>query len=301
MTEETRSSLAATVVRVTSLWLLAGALFKLFAGSPNDLPPSVKDFFLGPDQTFKAAIAVELCVVVTVLFRPRLGWLFLAGAYALFIAILAPLVVAGEASCGCFGSSITVPPAVMMGADAAMLCMILFMRPWSRIAKSESKPWILVPLCAAGIAAPYLKIQSAPVLPPIGENGEIDTEAMDYAILDVDSWAGQMLDQIDMAVMMPDVMTVPPTCRMVLYRTQCEHCQEHLEELAQEMPDPERPIVLVLIPEAGDTPENELTQIKPEAALTLELPLLPRGYVITTPVDVMVDDYVVTSATAREE
>lgn len=303
MTEEKCCSLSATVVRVASLWLLAGALFKLFAGSPNDLPPMVKEFFLGPDMTFKSAIAVELCVVMTVLLRPRLGWFFLAGTYAVFIAVLAPLVASGEESCGCFGSSVTIPPIVMMGLDALMLLAILFTKPWSQIAKSESKPWILVPLCAAGIASPFLKIQSAPVGPTIGDEGVPDTSEMDYAILDDKLWSGQMIDQIDMAGYLPDLtnLAIPPTCRIVIYRSQCEHCQAHLEELAQEMPDAARPIVLLYVPEASDTFENELTQIKPEAAMVLELPMLPRGYVITTPLDLMVDDYVVTSVNAIEE
>ena len=40
--------------------MLAGALFKLFLGSPNQLPPVVREFFLGPNLTFHLAITIEL-------------------------------------------------------------------------------------------------------------------------------------------------------------------------------------------------------------------------------------------------
>ena len=38
-----RSTVAQDVVRLASLWVAAGALYKLFQGSPNDMPPILVD------------------------------------------------------------------------------------------------------------------------------------------------------------------------------------------------------------------------------------------------------------------
>ncbi|MGK0482373.1 MAG: hypothetical protein ACJAQ3_002352, partial [Planctomycetota bacterium] len=105
------------------LWLLVGALYKLFEGSPNDLPKIVTDMSpLGSSwETMRAAIIIELAVVGLVLAKPRLGWVFLVGALGTFLAILYPLVQEGAASCGCFGSSITVKPETMMAIDGGLL------------------------------------------------------------------------------------------------------------------------------------------------------------------------------------
>ena len=112
---------ATLAVLFAASWVAAGALFKLLAGSPNDLPPAVQDFFLGPVQTFRAAIAIELCIVILALLRPRHAWLPLCALFSVFLAVLFPLVRAGVESCGCFGSSVTITPQAMMAIDGGLL------------------------------------------------------------------------------------------------------------------------------------------------------------------------------------
>ena len=69
----------------------------------------------------------------------------------------------------------------------------------------------------------------------------------------------------------------------------CDHCKAHFEKMHRE-PITDRAVVLIRIPEPGDTPENEVTLLKPEAII-LELPPLPRGYGgLTTPVTFELND-----------
>ena len=113
-TPSSREKAARLVLLLASTWVAAGALFKLFAGSPNDLPPMVRDFVLGPVQTFRSAISIELCIVILAILRPRFAWLPLAALFAVFVTVLVPLATSGADSCGCFGSSVSIPPIVML-------------------------------------------------------------------------------------------------------------------------------------------------------------------------------------------
>ncbi|QDV07763.1 hypothetical protein Poly30_32950 [Planctomycetes bacterium Poly30] len=159
------------------LWLLVGALYKLFDGSPNDLPKIVTEYspFASNWETMRAAIIIELAVVGLVIAKPRLGWLFLVGAYGTFLAILYPLVQEGAASCGCFGSSVTMKPETMMAIDGGLLALIVISRPW-RIAKESGLGWAgYLPLLAVAIAGPWMKL-TAPVLPPAKNPALVSTE-----------------------------------------------------------------------------------------------------------------------------
>jgi hypothetical protein len=163
-----RPNLARVALTLGLLWLAAGALYKLFEGSPNDVPTTVKEHSpLGALDTMRLAIGIELAVIGLVIAVPRIGWFFLSGAFAVFIAVLVPLVVAGETSCGCFGGNISIDPKVMLAVDGALLVLILATKPW-RVLPRESGlgAAALLPFFAVAVLAPYGKIKPA-VLPPI--------------------------------------------------------------------------------------------------------------------------------------
>ena len=147
------------------LWLLAGALYKLFEGSPNDLPQVVTDMSpLSGWETMRAAIIVELAVVGLVIAKPRIGWFFLAATFGVFLAVLFPLVQAGESSCGCFGSNVTIKPQHMMAIDGGLMLLIFISRPW-RMSRDSGLGWGgYLPLLAVAVAAPWMKLKE-PVLP----------------------------------------------------------------------------------------------------------------------------------------
>ncbi len=284
-----RERIAAFTVRVTSLWVLTGALFKLFLGSPNDLPPSVQAFLGGMVTTFRVAIAVELCVVILALLRPRLGWLPLVGLFLFFDAVLVPLATAGEASCGCFGSTVTISPAVMLAIDTVLLAAVLATRPWSTFAKRPLKPLLLAPLFALAILAPLMKFQPVVLDDGAGEDGSAGPTEGEFYEFRTDEWEGQMLHDTDLASFVDaDVFPIP--CHVVLYRQTCEHCKAHFDKM-YENPITDRAVVLIRVPDPEDTPENEVTTNKPADAFLVELPPLKRGYGgVTTPMSFEVDD-----------
>lgn len=173
-----RGTVAQDIVRLASLWVAAGALYKLFAGSPNDMPPQLTDLLgargIPSALFFRLAITVELLVVILCLFRPRMGWIFLSLLFVLFDALLFPLVQGGAESCGCFGGTIKIEPLHMMITDTVLLIAVLASRPWSGIPKQVFFP--LVPVLLAGVSAwaPWHLIKTEGTLPPKQPRVEAD-------------------------------------------------------------------------------------------------------------------------------
>ena len=121
MTQEPQAdaspALPALAVRLAAAWVLAGALFKLFLGTPADLPPTVVDASpLGLAETYRTAIGIELAVVFLALVRPGTAWPLVVGMYAVFEVVLGAQLAAGAESCGCFGSKVTLTPLQMSSA-----------------------------------------------------------------------------------------------------------------------------------------------------------------------------------------
>jgi len=333
-TRSPREKTTRLVLLLAASWVAAGALFKLFAGSPNDLPPLVRDFVLGPVQTFRSAIAIELCIVILAILRPRFAWLPLAALFGVFIGVLIPLATSGADSCGCFGSAVAIPPQVMIAIDGSLLVLILVMRPWSAFSNMSLRPLPLIPLFAIAVAMPWFKFKtlSAPSptttasrtpdasLPsangsgasngdpalPTSTDAQPDTTPPavpeyvpwslpdplpDFHWFETDEWLDQEVHDIDLSIFLdPDLL--PTDCEVVLYRQTCEHCKEHLEKLTME--PPMMPLVLLRVMEIGDTPENEITVVKPADHIPMELPAIPRGYGIETPMKLILSGWIVT-------
>ena len=156
-----KPTFAPLTIALGLLWLAAGALFKLFEGSPNDLPGTVKELSpLSDLQTMQAAVMIELAVIGLVIAKPRLGWIFLAGTFATFIAVLYPLVQEGATSCGCFGGNIEIKPEVMMGIDGALLVLMLISMPWRMPKDSGLGMPAFLPFLAVAVLAPWQKIEA---------------------------------------------------------------------------------------------------------------------------------------------
>ncbi|MFT5051351.1 MAG: hypothetical protein ACI8QZ_002762 [Chlamydiales bacterium] len=316
------------VLLLAASWVAAGALFKLFAGSPNDLPPLVRDFVLGPVQTFRSAIAIELCIVILALLRPRFAWLPLVGLFGVFIGVLIPLATSGADSCGCFGSAVAIPPAVMIAIDGSLLTLILAMRPWSAFPSKGLRPLPLIPLFVIAVAVPWYKFRTLSTHTPVATRttdtatpdtsddpadatadatdtqtdtppDEVDEYAPwalpdplpDFHWFETDDWLDQEVHDIDLSLFLdPDLL--PTDCEIVLYRQTCDHCKEHLEKLTME--PPMMPLVLLRVVEIGDTPENDIIVVKPTDHIPMELPAIPRGYGIETPMQVNLSGWIVT-------
>ncbi len=155
-------------------WIATGALYKLLAGSPNDLPPVLMQLGIRPAYLFNGAIGIELAVVTFAILKPRMGWVLVALQLMAFLAVLGFLIAQGSASCGCFGSEVSIPPAVMVGIDGFLLLLLFYSRPWSGIATR----WLPIPapiaVSAIALALPWVmsrQVQNTP-RSPLGLNGE---------------------------------------------------------------------------------------------------------------------------------
>ncbi len=155
-------------LRIAAAWLLAGAAFKLFSGNPNFMPPLVR--VITPFTlvlTYHVAISIELALVSLALLKPRLGWAPIAALFVFFLVLLVDMMIQGQASCGCFGESFSMPPAAMLAIDGIVLGGVLATRPWSSLT-GPGAPWAVTALAlAVAIALPWVVIgdHGAPVVP----------------------------------------------------------------------------------------------------------------------------------------
>jgi hypothetical protein len=294
-----RKDLTPLVVRLAVLWVAAGALFKLFAGTPADLPPVVRQSPLGLDLTFKLAIGIELAITLAALLNPRLAWSAVVALFLVFEGVLIAVAMEGAESCGCFGSSIAIPPTVMMAVDGVLLLAILASRPW----KSEAKALLplpgLVVTTLVSMLAPFFiigtqELQSTPSEEGSAPNTEVQT--LRYVELHMDTWEGQMIYDTELATLLgPAIDTVPIDGTAVIYRATCDHCAMHLEELAMS-DDGSRPIILIRIPDDSATEENTVVRTVPVGGHVTQL-TLPEGpqYLVETPADFQLEGAVISA------
>jgi hypothetical protein len=291
--------LSGTSVRLLALWLLLGAGYKLLAGSPNDLPPIVREVPLSLALTFQLAIAIELSITFLALLRPRIGWIFLALQMLVFIAILIQLIAAGADSCGCFGSSVTMPPSVMLGIDGIGLVLMLLTQPWKNAREKDiSIGWIAAALLLAW-AAPWTLVKESTVTEASVdvETGAwmLPAELPDFALLDPDQWVGQPLSETQLGIWM-DVASYDPNAQWIIYSELCDHCADLLT--AREAEWVHEPVVYVLVKMIHATAERpSVVSAKPpcdEASLPAEM-----NFVMTPPWELTIEDGIVVEAVFR--
>ncbi len=300
MTEESKSgqTLALAAMRIASLWLLAGALFKLFAGSPADLPPDLVELVGKSNITlfFKSAVAVELAVVLLVWLKPKLGWLPLAGTFTVFIAVLIGPVMRGDESCGCMGGSITIPPLVMMSVDALLLISIIATRPWRNVT-AKGAPLALAAVLVAGcVAAPFIIIKTGTV-PPIVDptedpNGEEPSEPEQprFVVFEFDTWTGKSIYDEDFPLkphLEGNIEELSPDGKWIFWRMTCDHCAKHLLEMSASYAG--EPLVLIRDYEEKDEVEQPAVTVMPEGPGVQHISLRKGpSYFMTTPVEMTV-------------
>ncbi|MCP5023485.1 MAG: hypothetical protein GY930_17160 [bacterium] len=285
-------------------WLLMGALLKLLKGNPTDLPPTILGLSpLSAYDTFRGAIAIELCIVAVALIWPRLGWMCLTAIYVVFLGLLSQLIQAGATHCGCDGGYLNLTPWMMLAIDGTLLALMLISQPWKRLPKT-GKPVLraitLAPIFALAFFLPWTLFIEV-IIPPrevdangtstvVGTGTEIDTRG--HYMFDIASWEGQLIYDIDLATLTnpaDSIMDLPLPVHVVLYRKSCDHCQEHITELATS-PQGDTLIALVRIPEIDDADANDVIELKPEGHFPIELVILERGYGCPTPSSFDVDE-----------
>jgi len=284
-----------TALGAAALWVLVGAVFKLFWGTPGLLPKPVIEGGerLGLDLglTYKLAIGLELALVVLALLRPRLGWWGLAALFVVFDLVLASQIAAGETKCGCFGSSFSPSPKVMLAIDTALLVLLLVTRPWSTAPRGLP---LVVPaaLGAVGLALPWFFDRELEMT--VTKDGvELDVSRNAYVILDLEKWVGTdiwdtPLGQAPLSGSI-DVNTLALDGLWVFWRATCDHCAEHLKAL-KEKEQGQRLLVLVQLEEKNDTLANRVVHELPDGNF-VQHAVLPATieYVLQTPGELLLE------------
>jgi hypothetical protein len=214
---ERRRTWPALVVRGIALWILAGAAFKLLLGSPSDLPRFLRDLPLDVRWTYRLLIVVEAFVALFALARPRRAWPLVALLLVAFVGGLVVQMVEKAPSCGCFGSKLPIPPAVMLGIDLALLVLLLLAAPW-RLPPTSLGPdlgFAAVAVVLAVVATAALDREGRSVGPGKG-----------WARLPVDEWVGKTLAETELARWMDVSQGVDG--QWFLYSETCEVCAECL-------------------------------------------------------------------------
>ena len=294
---EKKPSLAAVAVRLAALWILTGALAKLFKGTPKDLPKLVRDLTpFGLDLTFHLVISVELAIVSLALAKPKLAWPIVLALFGFFDFVLVTQLAAGASSCGCFGATIKVSPWFMLGVDSVLILMLLASRPWSRLVG----PGLNTALLAIGLVVsgglPWLVIRAPNAEPSVP--GKPTQETARYLLMDPPKWVGHTIDELAELTRWVPLEKVPTDGKIVLWRQGCEHCAAHLRLMAGK-DDGSQPILLL--------------QIRDDLKTTSQVDAMPSGphvtslgtqdnldIVVTTPMEIRVEGGVVKAALDEE-
>jgi hypothetical protein len=251
-----RSRLAWIVVRLAGAWILAGAVAKLFLGTPKDLPEVVRKMSpFGLDLTFHLVIGVELAMVCLAWIRPRFAWPLVLALFAFFDFVLVKQLAAGASSCGCFGASIKVSPWLMLSVDSALVLALLASRPWSTVRRPGGSLVALAAGVAVSFALPWLLIRPPPTAP--------GGQASGYITLEPEKWVNQSIFDIQDLTRWVPADKLPTDGKVVLWRQGCEHCAAHLRLMASH-DDPTIPILLVQI--RDDLKDGRAVDLMPEGA-----------------------------------
>ena len=302
MTESRRFSLARLFTLLGAAWLAVGAFYKLFYGNPGDLPQPFFDWFGGlasKDNLYILAIASELIVITLAIFRPKLGWIALAATYLFFEAILAPLIAEGAENCGCLGGTISIHPILMASIDGVILLGLLASRPWKAAGMQAIAPTAIVGLLIiASAVAPVLKLRATDSDLTIADIEEAEKQGQevarpDFVTLTPPEWIGELIYETPLAKWLKDIDTLPTDGTWMFWRWTCDHCAEHLAELAES--PPLEPLVLIRVREATDTPENKAIYAMPPGAIEVELTETIQ-WVLSTPADLRLEGGMVVEA-----
>lgn len=298
VTSTGRSRLALLPVWLIALWVLTGATFKLFWGTPALLPEVVRDLPLELGLTYNLAIGIELAIVAAALARPRWGWILQAALLVVFDLVLTTQIAAGETNCGCFGAKFSMPPWLMMTIDSALLVWLLAAKPWRHL-PAGSPPLVPVGAAAVALALPWLFDRQVETGELVANGKPVEGQWLE---LDVESWVGQTIFDTPLAQApldaYVDVNTLWLEGLWVFWRATCEHCQAHLAHLA-EQEHGERLITLVQLEEPTDTLANRVVHQMPDGNFVQHARLPPSiAYLLQTPAELRLEGG--TIAAARE-
>lgn len=286
----------AIVTRLVGLWILTGAFLKLLYGTPADLPDVLLDLPLDLGLTFQLAIAVEMVVGGLALLRPSRGWLPAKVLTGAFLLVLITQIVGGEASCGCFGTALTISPVVMLIIDAVAFALLVLVRPWRLERDKGELPWALTALLILGcVTLPWvLDRQGSTTAVAEGTGGKDQ-----WIELDVAGWKGKALKDTSLFPLLGPKQRIDAGL-IIIWRASCEVCAEHLEILASEQQGQQPVVLLELPPEAHDESESAV-HVLPKGPWVHPARLPEAKWFVTPPAHIEVRDGKVVKALEGHE
>lgn len=283
-------SLPAIVTRLVGLWILTGALLKLFLGSPADLPEVVRNLPADTGLVFKLAITAELVVGLLALLRSSRGWLPAMLMTLAFLGVLVTQIMGGEDSCGCFGADITISPWVMLIIDAVAFVALLLVKPWRLEPGKGEVPWLptlgIIALCCV---LPWV-IDNQKSVAEIAE-GDGDGGPAGWVELKWETYGGKALKDTEIWHLLDGPERIPNGA-IILWSASCEVCADLLKFL-----DTKREyIVLLKLPKFDPDDEEKVHQL-PNAGNVMKKDLPDAQYVdVVPPVMLEIEHGIVTEA-----
>jgi hypothetical protein len=302
-------------VRIAGAWIALGGVLKTVSGLPSDLPVPILSLDLDPLMILTVAATVELLVGTVAMIAPRRGWMPAAALLGLFIVILAGHWWQGGGSCGCFGTALALPAWVMLAADATLLAGVVFaVRRGTGRSTPEPKRLLDTPTRLAlglgillAVAAAILTdrrlaslrpVEAVAAAPVPNLSGVTEPKAWslpssvpEQVLLRPSQWVGLPLSETEFGRWV-DVSSFPREGRMILYYESCNHCADHLRELAdaqEAAPGDATNYILAQMPTPqGYTGRLHVNRV-PKAAAHVVLPDVVKAYVITPPWDVFLE------------
>ena len=289
------------VVRVAlGLVLLAAAALKAHQLATG---PVAETNLLDSRWFLMIEVEFELLFGLWLLFGayPRLTWAAALLLFTTFVAVSLFQIVSGEASCGCFGK-VPVNPWYTFAFDAAAVLALLLCRPSARetLAKTGArfpKPRALAVVALwliAGIPAAIAMASYTPAA--VDPSGDI-LGTDNLVVLEPEIWVGKpfpLVRHIDVGEPLAQgkwIVLLYPGCREAM-----PHYVELSRYLAQKPDWPK--IALIELPEHGHSP----APLERPTGSCLFGQLSPeREWFVTTPVELTLDQGVVTQVTDAEE
>lgn len=296
VTPPARARLALVPLWLIALWVLAGATFKLFWGTPALLPKVVRDVPLELGLLYNLAIGIELAIVAVALARPRWGWWLQVALLLVFDAVLTTQIAAGDTNCGCFGSKLSMPPWLMLVIDTALLVFLLAVKPWRHL-PAGAPPLVPLGAAAVALALPWLFDRQVQTGELVANGKPVEGQ---WILLELEKWVGQTI--FDTPLAQPpldawiDVNTLPLDGLWVFWRATCEHCRDHLAHLA-DVEQGGRLITLVQLEEPNDTLANRVVNRMPDGNFVQHATLPPSlTYLLQTPAELVLEAGTITAA-----
>lgn len=275
---------------VVPIWVLTGALFKLFDGGAAALPVVLVRTLgaAGVDLEFALHFAVgfELAAVGVIwLVRPLARPAVLA-VLGLFAAILVGDLLLGASNCGCFGA-MKVHPAITLVVDGGLLLGVLLLgrRPGSPACAGgvpvgrvlAAVLWILASFAVAfGVPAHRGPASEnggqAAASTPTPASGASTAAVPSYYLPDYGAWIGKRWADLDIAgwVRGGPAQLDQGTRYLVLYRKDCEHCHLLFELYFSDVLP--YPTTLIAVPDRAGFPTQGVQDVPCTECTFAELP-----------------------------